>query len=82
MNKAEKVRRKLGMTKTKAGELFSHYESRAACRNWIRWESSGNWPDALDRLFNVILTLKIAQDDKITGCQKALDLVVAEIGRK
>lgn len=76
MNKAKEVREALGLTQKEAGELFAGQAGQNASDTWGRWERTGNWPKPAEALFKAILTLKMAEDLRTPGANKALKLVI------
>lgn len=77
MNKATEVRQALGLTPTECGKLLLGCNSKQAYDTWTRWERGDRNPTrATEKMFNIILTLKMAKDLKTLGAQKALDLVM------
>lgn len=76
MNRPKQVRETLGLTQTKAGELFTGQSKKLAYDTWSRWERTGKWPAPAEKLFNIVLRLKKAEDDKTRNCHGALKLVL------
>jgi len=76
LNKAKQVREALGLTPTQCGKLLLGCNAKQAYDTWTRWERGDRNPTrATEKMFNIILTLKMAKDLKTPGADKALDLV-------
>jgi len=76
MNKAKQVRGDLDLSQTEAGNLFTGQTGKSAYDTWSRWERTGKWPAPAEKLFNIILALKMAQDHKTRNCHGALKLIL------
>lgn len=76
MNKPKQVRESLKLTQTKCGELFTGQTKKLAYDTWSRWERTGKWPAPAEKLFNIVLALKMAEDHKTRNCYGALKLIL------
>ena len=81
LNKAKKVREALGLTPTHCGQLLLGSKPKAAYDQWTQWENGTRNPSrATEKMFNIILSLKMAKDLKTPGSDKALDLIIKLLG--
>ena len=77
MNKAKDVREALGLTPTQCGKLLLGSKPKTAYDQWTQWENGGRNPSrAADKMFDIILALKMAQDLKTPGADMALGIVI------
>lgn len=76
MNKAKELREALSLTPTEAGKLFTGQGGKSAYDTWSRWERTGKWPAPAEKLFNIILSLKMAEEFKARNCHGALKMVL------
>lgn len=75
-NKAKDVRKALDLTQHGAGELFTGQTGKNASDTWGRWERTGKWPAPAEKLLNLILLLKMAEENKKRNCHGALQLAL------
>ncbi|MBL1261143.1 MAG: hypothetical protein COB33_011485 [Thiotrichaceae bacterium] len=75
-NKATQTREALNLTSRQAGELFTGHLGQNAYDTWSRWERTGNWPEPVNQMLKITLTLIMARDLKTKGASGALDLVI------
>jgi len=66
----------LGLTLTEYGKLLLGCNAKQTYDTWTRWESGERNPtQATEKMFNIVLTLKMAKDLKTPGTNKALNLI-------
>ena len=75
INTAREVREAIDLSPTEAGRLFTGNNKRPY-DIWKRWEETGNWPAPVDKMFKIILTLKMCEEVKTPGASKALKIVL------
>ncbi len=77
INKATLVRQVLVLTPTECGKLLLGCNAKQAYDIWSRWERGDRNPTrATEKMFDIILALKMAQDLNTPGADRALELVV------
>jgi len=76
-NKAKQVRKALNITHTQCGQLLLGSNPKSAYDQWSQWENGIRNPSrATEKMFNIILALKMAQDLKTPGAEGALDMII------